>query len=131
MKKFTNDQRHRIISGIGLAAMALAGCASIPAPTEQLAVSKVAVSNATSEGGNQFASAEMRAAQEKLDRATQAMTAEDYKNALLLAEEAQVDAQLAMAKTRSAKAQQAATAVREDSHILRNELDRKTTQPQP
>lgn len=131
MKKLSHYRRHRIISGIGLAAMALAGCASIPPPTEQLAVSKVAVSNATSEGGNQFASAEMRAAQEKLDRATQAMTAEDYKNAQLLAEEAQVDAQLAMAKTRSAKAQQAATAVQEDSHILRNELDRKTTQPQP
>jgi len=113
------------MSGIGIAAAVVVGCASVPAPTEQIAVSKMAVSNATSAGGNEFASAEMRAAQDKLERAIQAMTAKDYKNARLLAEQAEVDAQLAASKARSAKAQKAAVAVQEDSRVLRKEIDRQ------
>ena len=130
MKNIFTHQSYRTMSGIGFVALAMAGCANIPAPTEQLAVSKVAVSNATSSGGNEFASVEMRAAQDKLDRAVQAMVVEDYKNARYLAEQAEVDAQLAAAKARAAKAQQAALTIKEDSHILRNELDRKTQDPE-
>ena len=127
MKKISKHQWYRTMSGIGFAAVVMiAGCASVPPPTEQIAVSKQAVSNATSAGGNEFAPAEMRAAQDKLDRAIQAMTAEDYKNAKLLAEQAQVDAQLAAAKARSAKAQKASTSVQEGSEVLRKEIDRKS-----
>jgi len=127
MKKISKHQWYRTMSGIGFAAVVMiAGCASVPPPTEQIAVSKQAVSNATSAGGNEFAPAEMRAAQDKLDRAIQAMTAEDYKNAKLLAEQAQVDAQLAAAKARSAKAQKAAASVQEGSEVLRKEIDRKS-----
>ena len=127
MKKISKHQWYRMMSGIGFAAVVMiAGCASVPPPTEQIAVSKQAVSNATSAGGNEFAPAEMRAAQDKLDRAIQAMTAEDYKNARLLAEQAQVDAQLAAAKARSAKAQKASTSVQEGSEVLRKEIDRKS-----
>ncbi len=117
----------RTISGIGFAAVVLvmAGCASIPPPTEQIAVSKVAISNAASAGGNEFASTDMRAAQDKLDRAVAAMTAEKYTHALALAEEAEVDAQLAGTKARSAKAQKAAATVQEDSRVLQKEIDRK------
>jgi len=127
MKKISKHQWYRTMSGIGFAAVVtIAGCASVPPPTEQIAVSKQAVSNATSAGGNEFAPAEMRAAQDKLDRAIQAMTAEDYKNARLLAEQAQVDAQLAAAKARSAKAQKAGASVQEGSEVLRKEIDRKS-----
>lgn len=127
MKKISKHQWYRTMSGIGFAAVVMiAACASVPPPTEQIAVSKQAVSNAISAGGNEFASAEMRAAQDKLDRAIQAMTAEDYKNARLLAEQAQVDAQLAAAKARSAKAQKAAATVQEGSEVLRQEIDRKS-----
>ena len=114
------------MSGIGFAAVVIAGCASVPPPTEQIAVSKQAVSNAISAGGNEFAPADMRAAQDKLDRAIQAMTAEDYKKARLLAEQAQVDAQLAAARARSAKAEKAAATVQEGSEVLRQEIDRKS-----
>jgi hypothetical protein len=126
MKKISKRQWYRTISGFGFAAVVIAGCASVPPPTEQIAVSKQAVANATSAGGNEFASADMRAAQDKLDRAIQAMNAEDYPNARSLAEQAQVDAQLAAVKARSAKAQKAAAAVQEDSRVLRNEIDRKS-----
>lgn len=126
MKNFSKRQWYRTVSGIGIAAVAMAGCASVPPPTEQIAVSRAAVSAAASAGGNEFASADMRSAQDKLDRAVQAMTTEDYKIARSLAEQAQVDAQLAASKARSAKAQKAAVTVQEDSRVLRKEIDRKS-----
>lgn len=109
----------------GCVAVAVTGCASFPAPTEQLAVTKQAVTNASSAGGTQFAPAEMRAAQDKLDRAELAMTAENYEEASLLAEQAEIDAQLAAAKARAAKAQQAAAVVQEDNRVLRKEIELK------
>jgi Domain of unknown function (DUF4398) len=117
---------YRVMGGAGLAAAVMTGCASAPAPTEQLAVSKAAVANAVDAGGPELAPVEMRTAQEKLDRATQAMAAKDYDRARSLAEQAQVDAQLAGSKARSAKAQKAALAVQDDSRALREELDRKS-----
>lgn len=126
MKTIPTHRWYRAMTGIGLYAVMIAGCATARPPTEQIAVSKMAVSNATSAGGNEFASAEMRSAQDKLDRAIQAMTAEDYANAESLAEQAEADAQLAATKARSAKALGAATAVQEDSRVLRKELDRKS-----
>lgn len=126
MKNISKRQWYLTIIGIGIASVSIAGCASLPPPTEQIAVSKVAVSNAASAGGNEFATADMRAARDKLDRAIQAMTAEDYKTARLLAEQAEVDAQLAASKARSAKAQKAADTVQEGSRVLRKEIDRKS-----
>ena len=117
---------HRAALALGFSVIALAGCATVQAPTEQLALSKMAISNAASAGGNEFASAEMRTAQDKLDRANLAMKKEDYKNAQALAEQAQADAQLASAKAHAGKAQKAATTVQEDSQVLRKELERKS-----
>jgi len=125
MRNVSKYRWSRATRAIGLASAVMAGCASIPAPTEQLAVSKAAVTNAVDAGGTEFAPAEMKTAQDKLDRANQAMAAKDYESARSLAEHAQVDAQLASTKARSAKAQKAALAVQEDSRVLREELDRK------
>ncbi|UOA10820.1 DUF4398 domain-containing protein [Methylobacter sp. S3L5C] len=105
----------------------IAGCASLP-PTEQMAVSKVAVNNATSSGGNQFAPLPMKSAMDKMDAAERAMTEENYALARQLAEQAQVDAQLAATTARSVKAQEAANALQKGNGILRQELDRKAQQ---
>ena len=115
------------ISAIGLAAVVVAGCASTtPPPTEQMAVSRSAIANAVSAGGSEYASVDMRSAQEKMDRASRAMEKQDYENARRLAEEAQVDARLAEKKAQSAKAQQAASALQEDIRVLREEINRKS-----
>jgi hypothetical protein len=58
--------------------------------------------------------------------AERAMVDKNYELARTLAEQAQVDAQLAGAMARSAKATKAAEALQEDSRVLRQELDRKT-----
>jgi len=127
MKNFyqTGSMQKMLKFGITVAATILmVGCAGIPAPTEQMAVSKVAVRNATSAGGNEFAPLQLKSAMDKMDAAERAMTAEDYLQARQLAEQAQVDAQLAATTARSVKAQKAAGALLEDNRVLRQEIDR-------
>lgn len=121
----SNPMMHRI--GVAAAAVLfMAGCASSSAPTEQMAVSRAAVSNAMSAGGNQYAPVEFRSASEKLEAAERAMAAKDYELALRLAEQAEVDATLSAEMARSAKAQKAADALQEDIRVLRQELERQT-----
>jgi 5-bromo-4-chloroindolyl phosphate hydrolysis protein len=120
-------------SMLGLATMTMlaAGCASLPAPTDQIAVANASLANAISAGGIELAPVEMRLAREKMERANQAMVAKDYDQARALAEQAEVDAQLAVSKTRYAKAKQAASALQEDSRVLREEINRTTQQTTP
>mgnify|MGYP001211655756 CR=1 FL=1 len=116
----------RTLLAIAAASLALAGCASVPAPTEQMAVSKSAIANAASAGGGEYASIEMRSAQDKMDRANAALAKEDFESARWLAEEAQVDARLAEKKAQSAKARKAALVMNEDLRVLREEINRKS-----
>lgn len=126
MNKISSYQWYRAAGAIGCAAVVIAGCASIPPPTEQMAVSKSAIANAVSAGGSEYAPVEMRTAQEKMDRANRAMEKEDYENARWLAEEAQADARLAEKKAQSAKAQKAASVMQDDIRVLREEMNRKS-----
>jgi len=127
MKSFYQSRSNRVILKVGTtiaSTILIVSCAGIPAPTEQMAVSKVAVSNATSAGGNEFAPLQLKSAMDKMDAAERAMSAEDYFQARQLAEQAQVDAQLAATTARSVKAQKAAGALQEDNRVLRQEIDR-------
>jgi hypothetical protein len=112
MKNFNPLRPTKALNCIGvitITVIIISGCAGLP-PTEQMAVSKVAVTNATSAGGNEFAPLPLRSAMEKMDAAEHAMSTEEYALARQLAEQAQVDAQLALATARSTKAQKAASA---------------------
>lgn len=126
MKKINRFKSAQIMRSIGLSATVavfIAGCAGIP-PTEQIAVSKAAVNSANSAGGNEFAPLPLRSAMEKMDAAEQAMRDEEYELARQLSEQAQVDAQLAAATARAAKAQKAAEALKAGTNVLRQEIDR-------
>jgi hypothetical protein len=113
------------MAGVAVAAVVLmAGCANTSAPIEQMAVSRAAVSNAMSAGGNQYAPVQFRSASEKLEAAKRAMEAKDYELALRLAEQAEVDAKLSAEMARSAKAQKAADALQDDIRVLRQEIER-------
>lgn len=111
---------------LGSSIVVLTACASVPPPTEQMAVSTAAVAHASTAGGGEAAPADMQMARQKLDRARLAMQAENYDLARVLSEEAQVDAQLAEAKAGSIKARKAASELSEGVRVLREELDRKT-----
>lgn len=108
------------------AAIFMAGCASPVPPLEQMAVSRAAVGSANNAEDSEFAPLQLKSAMEKMAGAERAMTDKNYVLARQLAEQAQVDAQLATATARSAKAQKAADAIQEDSRVLRTEIDRKT-----
>ncbi|AEG00633.1 DUF4398 domain-containing protein [Methylomonas methanica] len=113
------------LMGFGLIATVLAaGCASVPPPTEQLAVSQAAVATAGSADANEYAPIALKSAMDKLDAAQRAMAREENLLARRLAEEAQVDAQLASATAGAAKAQLAARQLQEGNRVLRQEIDR-------
>ena len=114
----------RTLSVATVALGMMAGCASSPAPTEQMALSRAAVSTALNAGGNEYAPVQLQAAMNKLDAAEKAMAKQDYPEARKLAEQAEVDAKLASAMARSAKAQKASAAVQDDIRVLRQEIDR-------
>jgi len=119
----------RRLALIGAASILLAACASTPPPTAQVAVSTAAVAHATAAGAPALAPMEMRSARDKLDRANAAMASKDYDRALTLAQEAQVDAQLAEAKAESNKAGKAAAELQEASRVLSEEMARKSQAP--
>lgn len=108
------------------AAIMLSGCATDYAPVEQMAVARSAINAASSSGANEFAPLLLKSAMEKMEAAEKAMGLNNYNLARQWAEQAQVDAQLAAATARSAKAQKAADALQESSRVLQNELDRKS-----
>ncbi len=132
MKILTNPRSNRMMSWVGVptviavTAIFMVGCASIPAPTEQLAVSKAAVTSATRSGGNEFAPLELKSAMEKMGAAERAMDAKDYPLAKRLAEQAQLDAKLAETKAGLAKAQKAVDDAQESNRVLREEIKRTT-----
>ena len=126
MYRFPGYRWAAAVGVLGCAMVAISGCAGVAPPTEQMAVSKSALASAASAGGGEFASLEMRSAQEKMDGATRAMQKEDYETARRLAESAEVDARLAEKKAQSAKARKAADVTQEDIRVLREEINRKT-----
>jgi Domain of unknown function (DUF4398) len=132
-----NDQSRPCMRGMSLPALLMAvvaitvlttaGCASTAptASTNQIAVTTAALSHADSAGGAETAPEDMARARDKLTRANAALASRDFSLALSLAEEAQVDALLAESRARAAKAQRAATELREGRRVLREEMDRK------
>lgn len=127
MKNFYLLRSYPMMRGFGIsvaAAIFITGCATVPAPTEQMAVSKAAVIDAIDAGGNEFAPLPFKSAIEKMDAAEQAMAEKDYLRARQLAEQAQVDAQLAVATARSAKAQKTARELEEDNRARQQEIER-------
>lgn len=112
------------LGGLIALMMFMIGCATVPAPTEQMAVSKASIERATSVGGNEFSPVELRSAVDKMNAAEKAMAEEKYVKARRLAEQAQVDAQLAETKTALSKAELAVKSAEDSDRILRQEIDR-------
>ncbi|HEY3850497.1 MAG TPA: DUF4398 domain-containing protein, partial [Steroidobacteraceae bacterium] len=79
------------------AVLALAACASSPIPNEKIAVAKDSVQRAEQSGAQELAPVELSAARDKLQRAEKAAADRDAQPAAMLAEQANVDAQLAEA----------------------------------
>jgi hypothetical protein len=96
-----------------------AGCAIHPPPHAQLAASARTIDLAIAAEAAERAPKELEAAQEKLGLAGRWVAARDYQPARWLAEQAEVDAELARMKAASLKAQAEAARAAEDLRALR------------
>jgi hypothetical protein len=93
---------------MALLAMAIAGCALNPYPEQELATAAAAVNAAREADSARIPVPELRLAQAKLKLGQRWIDAKDYKPAVWLLEQAQVDAELASMKAMSARAVQKA-----------------------
>ena len=108
---------------IALASLLAAGCASGPDIVDTgIARAEATIENASGTGAAEFASTELESAREKLVQAKLAEEQGDEERAARLAEEAEVDAQVAMARAELAEAEEAVREVREGTETLRREL---------
>ncbi len=91
------------------AIVGLAACASSPIPNEKIAVAQASVARAEQSGAPEYAPVELSTARDKLQRAQKAAADKEAQPATMLAEQADVDAQLAEATAQEHKSQRAAT----------------------
>lgn len=106
--------------------LGLAACASTPIPNEKIAVAKASVQRAEQSGAPELAPVEMAAARDKLARAEKAAADRNAEPATELAEQANVDAELAEATARQQRSHKAAAEFDASMQALRSESMRST-----
>jgi hypothetical protein len=125
-------------------AFGIVACASTPMPVEKLAVAKSSLARAEQAQAAQFAQVELNSARNKFAAAQAAADKKDADVAARLADQADVDAQLAEATARAKQQQQLVAEMDAGMRDLRNETLRRdntgaapqmpqpaTTPPQP
>lgn len=104
-----------------LGLLALVGCASDPAPTEQLRLTEQALTLARSAGASEQ-TPELVLAEDKYAAAVAAMRDEDFRRARRLAERAELDARLAEANVLNEKRDQELAELQRRIARLREQL---------
>jgi septal ring factor EnvC (AmiA/AmiB activator) len=104
-----------------LAVATLVGCASDPAPIEQLKLTEKAVEQAKAVGATDE-QPELHTAEEKLAQVRADMASKSYKQARMNAEQAELDARLAEARVLTAKSQEQITQLNTRLNRLRKQL---------
>jgi hypothetical protein len=108
-----------------LAVGALAACASVPPPKQELAVAQSALRDAENAGASTAASLELARARDKLSKAEAAMKADDNELARRLLAEAEVDARRAAARAQAARSEKTLAELRESIRALQEEAARR------
>jgi hypothetical protein len=122
--------RETLMGGCGAtlaaALLGMGGCASSPVPLEKIAVAQSAVQRAEQNGAPELAPVELATARDKLAQAQKAAADHDAQPATMLAEQANVDAQLAEATAEEHRAHKAAADFDQSMQALRQESLRAT-----
>ncbi len=124
-------QRMICSSACAAVVTALTACASGPVPLEQLAVAKDSVQRAEQAGATELAPVELSTARDKLQRAQQAAANHQGQTATMLADQANVDAQLAEATAREHKSHRADMELEASLQALRQEASHDPAPPPP
>ena len=105
-----------------MAVLALAGCATDPAPIEQMRLTAQTLEQAKAVGTSAEDMPELKLAEDKFSRAQGNMQDESYKKARMRAEQAELDARLAEAKVLTRKSQEQVNALNTRITRLRKQL---------
>ncbi|MNH00125.1 hypothetical protein D3C81_662820 [compost metagenome] len=107
---------------LALAVLGLTGCANDPAPNEQLRISEQALEQAKAVGATDQVE-ELKLAEDKLARAKANMLTEDYRDARMRAEQAELDARLAEARVLNQKSEEQVELLQTRVKRLRKQLE--------
>jgi hypothetical protein len=108
----------------------LAACSGQPAkPDASLTRAKTAIDQAALAGAARYAPGDLNNAQSQLQAANAAQAQRDYKRARYQAEDAEADAQLALARTQAGKADEAALQVQQGNQALQDQIDQSNSLP--
>jgi hypothetical protein len=107
---------------LAVAMLGLAGCANDPAPNEQMRISEQALEQAKAVGATDQVEA-LKLAEDKLARAKSDMLTEDYRNARMRAEQAELDARLAEARVLNQKSEEQLDVLQSRVKRLRKQLE--------
>ena len=110
--------------------LGLSACASNPAADEKIAVAKASIQRAEQAGAPQSSPVELAAARDKLARAEKANADHSMKPANELAEQANVDAQVAEASAQQQRSHTAAVEFDASLRALREESTRSSSPTQ-
>jgi hypothetical protein len=111
-----------IVFGVG-------ACVATPPPNEKIAVAQASVQRAEQSGAQELAPVELSAARDKLQRAERAAAGNEAEPATMLAEQANVDAQLAEATAQEHRSHEAVVQLDASLQALRQESMRAAPPP--
>jgi len=103
---------------IVLVCLTLAACSTVRPDPEIFVVAEQAIQAAVAAGGDEFAPVEMRFAREKLEVAKKGMEKEKYQVSMYLVEESEINAELAIEKSRTAKTRRRVNELRKSNEEL-------------
>ena len=114
-----------LVGGLALvSAVGTVGCSTPRKPAQEIEKADLAIQSANTTSAPTDAPLELQLAREKSEKAKVALEQENYVLARRYAEQAQVDAQLAEAKSESETARTTARELEQTIEVLRNEADR-------
>lgn len=123
MNKYNSTLRAASILGI---ALAIGGCASSgERPDAELQTAEASIQQAVSADAREFDPVLLNQAQNRVADAEELIEQEKYVEAERLLEKASVDAQLAGARSETAKAQQAVAEINQNIDALREQMEQR------
>lgn len=113
------------------AILLLSACsAQPPKADDSLVRAQTAIDQATLAGAAQYAPMDLNNARSQLQAADADQASGNYKQARYQAEDAEADAQLALARTQSGKSSEAAKQVQQGNQALQNQVNTPSNPPQ-
>jgi len=105
-----------------LACSILAACATTPPDPAVFDVAERSIAAAEAAGASELSPTELRFAQDSLESARAAMAQNDYQDALMRIDEAEINATLAIEKSRASRERRKVNELQRSNELLREQL---------